>query len=378
MGTLQNRLFILQIKFIFISFNLLMFVLPKNLFTQNVGIGDTSDFTPASSSILELRSTLRGLLLPRMSHADRIAITSPAPGLMVIQTNDSLGDPHGIWYYCPSDHVWEMINQTSGGGGSVSVGLSLPSEFTVTGSPVTGTGTLTGNWANQNANLIFAGPASGSAARPAFRALSVNDIPAGTYNISITGTAANLAGGSAGSIPYQSSANNTAMLAAGTAGQVLTSNGTAPPSWTNPIMIKYRTTDSSVKTNTTLFNDNTLFLTFGANQVWQIDGLLIDVCDNQNPDFKFAFTVPADASMYISWQAIDADFPTQIKTGELISSGVSSGGINSGSTANPIIIKGIVTTISSGNFQLKWAQFSNNGNNTTLKANSYLKATRVK
>jgi hypothetical protein len=46
------------------------------------------------------------------------------------------------------------------------------------------------------------------------------------------GTATNLAGGSGGTIPYQSAAGTTAMLANGTAGQVLQSNGTTTaPSW---------------------------------------------------------------------------------------------------------------------------------------------------
>jgi len=55
----------------------------------------------------------------------------------------------------------------------------------------------------------------------------------GTANISITGTATNIAGGAGGRIPYQSAANTTALLANGTAGQLLTSNGTTlAPSWT--------------------------------------------------------------------------------------------------------------------------------------------------
>ena len=49
-------------------------------------------------------------------------------------------------------------------------------------------------------------------------------------------TATNLAGGGAGQIPYQSAAATTAMLAAGTSGQFLKSNGAAPPSWSNPII----------------------------------------------------------------------------------------------------------------------------------------------
>lgn len=58
-----------------------------------------------------------------------------------------------------------------------SVALSLPSFITVSGSPVTTTGTLTGTLATQSANLIFSGPTTGSAAAPTFRTLVAADIP---------------------------------------------------------------------------------------------------------------------------------------------------------------------------------------------------------
>jgi hypothetical protein len=48
-------------------------------------------------------------------------------------------------------------------------------------------------------------------------------------------TIANLASGSTGAIPYQSASDTTAMLAAGTAGQVLTSAGDAAPTWSTPV-----------------------------------------------------------------------------------------------------------------------------------------------
>lgn len=44
-------------------------------------------------------------------------------------------------------------------------------------------------------------------------------------------TAANLAGGAIGTIPYQTSSGSTSMLSAGTAGYVLTANGSAAPTW---------------------------------------------------------------------------------------------------------------------------------------------------
>jgi hypothetical protein len=49
-----------------------------------------------------------------------------------------------------------------------------------------------------------------------------------------TGTSTNLAGGSNGTIPYQSAAGTTQMLAVGTAGQVLQTNGAGAPTWVTP------------------------------------------------------------------------------------------------------------------------------------------------
>lgn len=59
-----------------------------------------------------------------------------------------------------------------------SVGLSMPGIFTVSGSPVTASGTLTAALATQSANFVWAGPTTGSAAAPTFRALVAADIPA--------------------------------------------------------------------------------------------------------------------------------------------------------------------------------------------------------
>jgi hypothetical protein len=74
-----------------------------------------------------------------------------------------------------------------GGGGSgtvTSVALALPSLFSVSGSPVTSSGTLTGTLATQNANKVLAGPTSGGDAAPTMRALVAADIPALSYDAS--------------------------------------------------------------------------------------------------------------------------------------------------------------------------------------------------
>jgi hypothetical protein len=49
--------------------------------------------------------------------------------------------------------------------------------YSISGSPVTSTGTLAITLETQSANAVFAGPASGSAAQPTFRALVAADIP---------------------------------------------------------------------------------------------------------------------------------------------------------------------------------------------------------
>jgi hypothetical protein len=87
---------------------------------------------------------------------------------------------------------WKNIPGSSYGTGTVtSVGLSLPAIFTVSGSPVTTTGTLTAVLASQTANYFFAAP-NGSAGAPTFRAIVAADVP--TLNQNTTGTASNVTG----------------------------------------------------------------------------------------------------------------------------------------------------------------------------------------
>jgi hypothetical protein len=61
------------------------FILPVNLFCQNTGIGTTA---PHASAQLDITSSNKGLLPPRMTIVQRDAISSPAPGLMVFNTDE--------------------------------------------------------------------------------------------------------------------------------------------------------------------------------------------------------------------------------------------------------------------------------------------------
>lgn len=120
-----------------------------------------------------------------------------------------------------SAFTWDV----AGSGTVTSVGLSLPSEFTISNSPVTTSGTLTGSWANQAANYVLAGPATGSATTPTFRALVNADVPSAltgkTYNdISLTAL----------STGWKASGGNTAVevsFLGGAAYSISGTNGTA-------------------------------------------------------------------------------------------------------------------------------------------------------
>jgi hypothetical protein len=71
---------------------------------QGVGINTA---TPDNSAMLDVVSTNKGVLIPRMTAAQRGAITLPATGLLVYQTDA----PAGFWYY--DGAIWRQL--TTGG-----------------------------------------------------------------------------------------------------------------------------------------------------------------------------------------------------------------------------------------------------------------------
>ena len=68
----------------FYLLSLLLLVLSVN---AQIGIGTT---TPNASAVLDITSTTQGLLLPRMTQAQRNVILTPAQGLMIFYFNSSI------------------------------------------------------------------------------------------------------------------------------------------------------------------------------------------------------------------------------------------------------------------------------------------------
>lgn len=104
------------------------------------------------------------------------AITVPSvAGSVLFQLPGTNGANNQVLTTDGSGHLsWVTL---SGTGTVTSVGLALPGIFTVSGSPITSNGTLTGSLATQAANSIWAGPTTGAAATPTFRALVGADLP---------------------------------------------------------------------------------------------------------------------------------------------------------------------------------------------------------
>jgi hypothetical protein len=75
----------------------------------------------------------------------------------------------------------------TGTGTVTSISVAAPAEFTVSGSPVTTSGTITIGEATETANTVYAGPVSGGAATPGFRALVQADL--GGISVPVSGTA---------------------------------------------------------------------------------------------------------------------------------------------------------------------------------------------
>jgi hypothetical protein len=82
----------------------------SNIFNNgsSVGIGTVS---PNASAALEVNSTTKGFLLPTMTQTQRNAISTPATGLLIYQSDNT----PGFYYY--NGAAWTAIAGAAGGGG---------------------------------------------------------------------------------------------------------------------------------------------------------------------------------------------------------------------------------------------------------------------
>ena len=95
---------------------------------RNVGIGTSS---PDGSAMLDVKSTDKGMLVPRMTSAQRTGISSPATGLLVFDMDNA-----SFWYYDGSS--WADLSAASA---SLDDAYNNGSTITADAGAVTITGT---------------------------------------------------------------------------------------------------------------------------------------------------------------------------------------------------------------------------------------------
>ena len=91
--------------------------------SQNIGIGTT---TPNASAALDISSTTKGLLIPRMGSSSIAAISNPAKGLMVY---DSVKNQLLVNMGSPAAPDWQTVVANSGWGLSGNNGTNPSTQF---------------------------------------------------------------------------------------------------------------------------------------------------------------------------------------------------------------------------------------------------------
>lgn len=96
-----------------ITIILLMLFFTGSMFAQNQNVGiNNNGSSPDGSAMLDVSSTTKGFLAPRMTKAQRDAITSPVPatGLLIYQTDNTPG------YYYYNGTAWAALTGSSSSG----------------------------------------------------------------------------------------------------------------------------------------------------------------------------------------------------------------------------------------------------------------------
>ncbi len=97
---MKHRIFLLTAAF---------FLSAQQVKAQSLAI-NTDGSTANTSALLDVKSTAKGMLIPRMSRTERNAIASPATGLLIFQ---NAPDSIGFYYYNGAGWTWMFANSNA-------------------------------------------------------------------------------------------------------------------------------------------------------------------------------------------------------------------------------------------------------------------------
>ena len=140
---------------------------------------------------------------------------------------------------------------------------------------------------------------------------------------------------------------------------------------TTPHLLAYKSADESLNTNTTLQDDDHLFFSVAANEIWHIKlNLFFTDASAGTADIKLAFTWPASATggFYTVFQ--NAGGTLAYRQWESSGSATDLSGDNATAL---VVIEGVLEVAgTSGTFRLQWAQNTSNASNVTVEKGSIL------
>ncbi len=224
----------------------LLFVSIANIQAQgNVGIGTN---TPDASAKLDISSTDKGLLIPRVSltNASTFGLSgaTSTAGMMVYNTNAAMTGGYGVGFYYWTG-TWNKVAtgnpiQAVLNNGQILIGdaSNVPTANTMSGdATLSNAGVLDlSNGAVETSEIADGAVTTIKINDGAVTTAKINDVAVTTIKIAdnnVDGTKINLTGNANGDLMYYNG-TDWVRLASGTTGQILQTNAGAAPTWSNP------------------------------------------------------------------------------------------------------------------------------------------------